>query len=333
MNNIDLKKYLKIVVDMEESIQLQKAICLQLKKRIDLPTRINDVPKPVPPHDESSDIGNNSVPFIASAVVLCVLGILLVFSPPLDFLGYISFLAALFFVIVASMEAKQRQEKIESAKSIYYQKLSQYNQQMRDYNKRIQLENIRISKETSKKKAMKYQLERLEEQIVKSQNVLKTIYSPNIIFPKYQNYVMVCSLYEYLVSGRCNSLDGHDGAYNILELEIRMDRIILQLGEIASHLERIKANQYQLYQSLQHTNRMINSLIFSADQIASSICKLQDSVDTQEGKLQEKLQDLYDSSELGNYCANRIQKELHYLNQMKYFRGENSGVFNNIPPN
>ena len=42
--------------------------------------------------------------------------------------------------------------------------------------------------------------------------------------------VMVCSLYEYVCSGRCDTLAGHEGAYNIWEMEIRLDKIVTQLG-------------------------------------------------------------------------------------------------------
>ena len=66
---------------------------------------------------------------------------------------------------------------------------------------------------------------------------------------------MVCSLYEYIRAGRCTELEGHEGAYNILETEIRLDRIILQLDKVVAQLEQIKHTQFMLYSAVQESNQ------------------------------------------------------------------------------
>mgnify|MGYP001864484039 FL=1 len=82
-----------------------------------------------------------------------------------------------------------------------------------------------------------------------------TIYDKNIIFPKYRRLPLVCSLYEYFCSGRCSTLEGHEGAYNILEMEIRLDRIITQMDMVITRLESIRDGQYVLYSAIQDSNR------------------------------------------------------------------------------
>lgn len=76
-------------------------------------------------------------------------------------------------------------------------------------------------------------------------------YSKNIIYPKYRNLPAIASFYEYFESGRCDSLEGNYGAYNIYEDEKRKDMIISQISEIIQNLEAIKENQYQLYQRIE----------------------------------------------------------------------------------
>ena len=71
----------------------------------------------------------------------------------------------------------------------------------------------------------------------------------------------MCSICEYLESGRCSELGGPDGAYNLFEQEIRMNLIITQLGSILSKLDRIQANQAMLYDAISTGNRLTSQLI------------------------------------------------------------------------
>ena len=82
---------------------------------------------------------------------------------------------------------------------------------------------------------------------------------------------MVSSIYEYLCAGRCTTLEGHEGAYNILELEIRLDRIITQLDRVIENLEAIRANQYTLYSCLKESNRKMDMLLREENRIAASM--------------------------------------------------------------
>lgn len=79
---------------------------------------------------------------------------------------------------------------------------------------------------------------------------------------------------EYLASGRCYSLEGHEGAYNIYENELRQNTIINQLDGITSKLDSIKSNQYLLYNSITEanniSNRMLSSFSSYADQQAQA---------------------------------------------------------------
>lgn len=89
---------------------------------------------------------------------------------------------------------------------------------------------------------------------------LESVYSCNIVFPKYRSLPAVATMCEYLETGRCSELSGADGAYNLYESEIRTNRVIAQLDAIQDSLLDIKNNQYLLYEAVQSLNSSISIL-------------------------------------------------------------------------
>ncbi len=110
------------------------------------------------------------------------------------------------------------------------------------------------------------EIKTIKAQIRKLVQKLEEMYSANIIYGKYRNYVALTTIFEYLDSGRCNSLEGPDGAYNLYEAEIRSNEIISQLSTIVRSLEDIKANQFMLYKELKSINQNLKSINTSMDQ-------------------------------------------------------------------
>jgi len=86
------------------------------------------------------------------------------------------------------------------------------------------------------------------------------LYSCGIIYGKYRNYVALTTLYEYLDSGRCNTLEGPEGAYNLFESESRANEIIVQLNTIVDSLESIRANQFMLYTEMKEVNKNLKDI-------------------------------------------------------------------------
>jgi hypothetical protein len=93
----------------------------------------------------------------------------------------------------------------------------------------------------------------------------------NIIFPKYQDLVAYSTFYEYFETGRCNSLSGPDGAYNLYESEIRQNTIISQLSTVIDSLEAIKNNQYMVYTQLTKMNESLDRLNSSMDRALDTL--------------------------------------------------------------
>lgn len=136
-----------------------------------------------------------------------------------------------------------------------------YEQAMQAYHTAVANDEERVRLELIEKSRLDEQLAMMVQRKDQTAALLKKYYSSGIIFPKYRNMIAMCSIYEYFMSGRCVELAGHEGAYNIYEYEIRMERIILKMDEIIMKLEEIKDNQYMLYDAVHEGNRITQKLV------------------------------------------------------------------------
>lgn len=114
------------------------------------------------------------------------------------------------------------------------------------------------------------------KKIVKTRNELL---SYDIIYKKYRNQVALTMLYEYLDSGRCDSLDGVHGAYNLYESEIRANTIISQLNSVLTSLESIREKQSVLYCELRAVNTDLKDINESMLCAVSEITQLNSSLE------------------------------------------------------
>ena len=126
---------------------------------------------------------------------------------------------------------------------------------------------VRLQKE--RYEAMQYQqkLPRIyqicamsDQQLAQTENLLNQFYALGYIHPKYRNLATIGTMYEYLVSGRCFSLVGPYGAYNLYEYERKQNIIIGKLDDIIDQLDRIRDSQYLLASAIQNSNVQIEQL-------------------------------------------------------------------------
>lgn len=125
----------------------------------------------------------------------------------------------------------------------------------------------------------------VDDEIEKTEILLKQLfecrnrmYSYNVVFGKYRNVVALSTFYEYLMAGRCTTLDGADGAYNLYENEIRADMIIGQLSQVIEKLDDIKDTQYMIYSELQTVNRSLDHLNKTMDTALVSIQNMESDI-------------------------------------------------------
>lgn len=123
--------------------------------------------------------------------------------------------------------------------------------------------------ENARIKLVKDEIKQAKQLLKKLIVVRNSLYSLDIVFEKYRNYVAVATFYEYILSGRCDTLKGSNGAYNLYENEIRMNTVISQLEQVIESLKSIKKCQYMLYISISDMNEELKELNCTMDKIAS----------------------------------------------------------------
>lgn len=143
---------------------------------------------------------------------------------------------------------------------LVYSEMSKVKQTNSDAEIAEKNQEFRIKEENDKKNSY-YELRKSYEEVLANCNQkLNALYDMNIIFSKYRNFVAVSQIYEYYMSGRCIQLEGHEGAYNIFENELRQNIIILKLNEVLNQLEEIKQNQYMIYQAINEANARLANI-------------------------------------------------------------------------
>ena len=112
--------------------------------------------------------------------------------------------------------------------------------------------------------------------LAETQAVLERIYAADVIYPKYRTLPALTSIYEYLITGRCEELTGPHGAYNLYEDELRKDTIISQMNLVVQNLEQIKANQYMLYEQVQKIQTNTQAALYELQSIRGYTADLTD---------------------------------------------------------
>jgi len=156
---------------------------------------------------------------------------------------------------------------------IFAVEYSNAKKQIEEEKKRVERLNsneiTRISK--SKKGGQIYRLEVLKNQVASdycsAKKLLEKYYNCGILYPKYCNFIAVCSFYDYFSSGVCNKLTGHEGAYNKYDTELLLNRILIKLDEILEHLEDIKDNQRKLYDTMKSVDSKVDRLVSNSIQM------------------------------------------------------------------
>ena len=269
MNKEELKKYLGDVLELEkQKFELQRILQkLQDTEYCAAVSNVNDI-------TEKDYFGGMGCGFIIGAIALSV-----IFGGTLEWFGVIlgGILGAgiVFFINKIENDAKTRKEIAEK--------------------QRIETENVRlISLAEQRKTIMEVSQNEVSNSLGIVQATLEKMYLLGIIYPKYHNIIALSSIYEYIDSGRCDKLEGHDGAYNTYELEVRLDKIITKMDVIISKLDQIMTNQYYLYVAIKELQPKI-------DEIADAIIKNT-----------EKLDEIAVNTKITAYTTQVIEKNQYY---------------------
>lgn len=320
MNTAELKKYLGMVFDLEKNIFLQQMLIKNINQKINGLSHSYSYKEPTKPNRSS----NTSA--LGCGLFLLVIGLFGVFICIMCFVAETESIESALLLLccllicpgalwygflIVLKEFPEYNENKKTIENRYDSDLKKYQKEYNEYKLNLVKEEQRKREGPLKIAALQYDLKKIEEQHTKTHKLLKQIYDQGIIYPKYRNFAMVSLMYEYIYSGRCSSLEGTDGAYNILETELRLDRISVQLDQIISHLEKIKQNQFMLYSAIQESNSRLSQIMKATELINDNLLSFQGTVD----ELNAYIAEIWKNSEINAYCEERSQKELSYMHR------------------
>ena len=136
---------------------------------------------------------------------------------------------------------------------------------VQEYNRKDNLQYF-----NSLRQKLQQSINECQAQRVKTYSLLTEYYNYNYIYPDYRGLVPICMIYQYFDSGRCVTLTGHEGAYNLYESELRMNRILGKLDDIIVRLDEIRDSQRILANELKQSDQNIAYLCNSVDTIGET---------------------------------------------------------------
>ena len=309
----DLKEYLRLVSDLECSVYRQEQIIAQANEELFLrKPRRKVIEKPFnraeelkaampasPKLPEQNSAFAKGIRLIISAALI-LLGLYFSkdgwFTFGVGLLAIGSFAAAIIafksFSDMVKCDAERKADYKAAVKS-FTEKKSQILDEISKADQKYKTDMERYNRELSEDEALYQQklviaqrnydeaknaLMKLYGPLQETKQTLKKMYDLDIIFEKYRNMIAMTSIYEYYASGRCDRLEGPDGAYNLFESELRQNLIINRMDVIISRLDQIKDNQYILYKQMTETNNQLmeikgltEELVTNTEHIASTV--------------------------------------------------------------
>ena len=115
--------------------------------------------------------------------------------------------------------------------------------------------------------AVSQRQEEIHNALIAAKNNLLQIYSENVLPPEYRSLTAVATLYEYLETGRCNTIQGHGGIYDTYEVEKIHLAQLWQTVQMNERLSRIEDNQRYICQELRQANRTLSGIHASLSEI------------------------------------------------------------------
>lgn len=275
MSNIDLKEYTRRAKELETALYTQKRLMEEHNAVI-------EIQKPKKPINKKDNLRIPTKPNYSNYVVEkqdqsensmwawggLIGGFLLLFiNPVLGVIGII--IGGVMLASIMGLNGISNSQQ-NAANQSYNNAMDAYNSEMKRYEKISAEATEEYEKEMDKysvvideyKAKTSVVTEKHDSALASLETALEKLYNENVIFPKYRNMVAITTINEYLESGRCYTLEGPDGAYNLYEMELRQNIVIGQLSNIVSNLEQIRNNQFSLYEELKKSNEKVDDIIY-----------------------------------------------------------------------
>lgn len=135
---------------------------------------------------------------------------------------------------------------------------------------------VEVCPEKAKQTMIEEEIKNAEMLFKKLHKIMVAMHSANVIYEKYWDIEAIAAFYEYLMSGRCTSLEGTNGAYNLYEAEKRSDVMITKLSGIESALKRIECSQYRIAAQLESINYSLKEMNETMDAAYNAITDIRE---------------------------------------------------------
>ena len=156
--------------------------------------------------------------------------------------------------------SKKHQAAIQDAEKALQKAQKEVEQLRSRLNSCIPGKPVEVCPEKAKLAMLEDEIGQTIELLKKTYEARNTLYAANIVFGKYRNIVALSTFYEYLMAGRCTSLEGSNGAYNLYEMETRANMIITQLEKIEKSLQNLQQTQYMICNQLAAMNNALDRM-------------------------------------------------------------------------
>ncbi len=166
--------------------------------------------------------------------------------------------AAILAAVLGCVASKSKAKKINDARA-------------KEYADAVYRDMERCEKEEEEKKLLVEDINTVKATLKETTSTLEQLYELNVVYNKYWDPVPIATFYEYLKSGRCDTLGGYEGAYNRYEDELKMDRIVGRLDIVIQKLDQVVKNQYYLACSMREANKNIERLYDASISMAASL--------------------------------------------------------------
>ena len=124
--------------------------------------------------------------------------------------------------------------------------------------------------------ALSVQQEHILSNLREAQTTLAQIYAVNILPVKYRNICAVATMYEYLATGRVDTITGHGGMYDTYETEKIQLAQLQQMVMTNQHLSRMEDQQRYICQELTQANQSLHQIKSSLVDIQATNQKIAD---------------------------------------------------------
>lgn len=129
-----------------------------------------------------------------------------------------------------------------------------------------------------------------------------------------RSLIPISSFCDYLQSGVCETLEGHEGCYNKFDLEVRLDTIISRIDDVIDNLDQIKFNQHTLYEEVVKCNEKLDNLSTGISEMTNNITG---SIEEVKAKTVAAINGNDHSNTMLEYYA---EETLHNVNNIKWLQ-------------